>query len=493
MNTSAEQQLSDEIDIKALILPIWKTKFYITAFGAMFALLVLVYQLGGFAFNKAQTASVQVHFDFKGADEGTYPNGTKFSPQELLSGAVLSELYSDLNTDEFSYAELAGGITLKPNFDGAEQLEAVVQDLISKNKGLTTQDFGSAISEYTATLVNQSKTNITLVFDLELVNGSMKRATDILTQIPTIWATQALKDRGVLITSIPPISGLETRMMSDELLVQVNVLSDTHSLLDKHITILLTQSANRTISDANTGQTLSDLSHKLDMEDKYRISILKELIVKHGIGVKDNDWYEGFRDARLGKLERERSSLERLVIVYEDAIYQFNQQHNQLTNGNADSQGNKQATVYAPQYGEDVINTLLQLGSKMADPTYRKELLEEKIALSTRLQKIITEIEFYKSDVSSSPQGLSKAQIEQLINESFESLDSINKALISITNVANFSHLDNRGELYDLVGVIEESSNNSFTSKIQLKVILGFILGCMLATVMVIGRRLLRS
>jgi hypothetical protein len=105
------------------------------------------------------------------------------------------------------------------------------------------------------------------------------------------------------------------------------------------------------------------------MEDKYRISILKELVVKHGIGVKDDDWYEGFREARLGKLERERSSLERLVIVYEEAIDQFNQQQNQTINGNSSSQGNAQTSVYAPQYGEDVINTLLQLGSKMADPT----------------------------------------------------------------------------------------------------------------------------
>jgi hypothetical protein len=190
-----------------------------------------------------------------------------------------------------------------------------------------------------------------------------------LAQIPSIWAAQALQDRGVLVTSIPPISGLETRMMSDALLVQVNVLSDTHSLLDKHIGALLAKSSNRTISDPSTGQTLSDLSHKLDMEDKYRISILKELVVKHGIGVKDDDWYEGFREARLGKLERERSSLERLVIVYEEAIDQFNQQQNQTINGNSSSQGNAQTSVYAPQYGEDVINTLLQLGSKMADPT----------------------------------------------------------------------------------------------------------------------------
>ena len=88
---------------------------------------------------------------------------------------------------------------------------------------------------------------------------------------------------------------------------------------------------------------------------------------------------------------------------------------------------------------------------------------------------------------------MEKDQVERLIVESFESLDSINKALVSITTVANASHLDNRGELYNLVGLVQEQSNSNATSKVQLKVILGFILGCMLATVMVLGRRLLRS
>ena len=434
-----------------------------------------------------------IPIDFKGADQGSYPNGTKFSPQELLSGSVLSELYSELNTDSFSYTEMVESIVLTPNFAGADQLEILIQDLISKDKGLSTQDFSSAVSEYTDTLVNQSKTNVTVTLDLNLVNGSVDEGTRILTLIPKIWASQALEDRGVLVTSTPPISGLDTRMMSDELLVQVNVLSDTYSLLDSHLSSLMTNSNNRTVSDPATGQTLSDLSHKLDMEDKYRISILKELIVKHGIGIKDDDWYEGFRDARLGKLERERSSLERMVVVYEEAINQFNQQQGEMSAIGSGANAGKQATVYAPQYGEDVINTLLQLGSKMADPEYRKKLLQEKITLSTRLQKIITEIEFYKAENDSVRQELGEEQVEKLINESFNSLNDINQALVRITEIANSSRLDNRGELYDLVGEVTQQNGSNLTGNVQLKVILAFIVGCMLATVVVLGRRMLRS
>ena len=98
-----------------------------------------------------------------------------------------------------------------------------------------------------------------------------------------------------------------------------------------------------------------------------------------------------------------------------------------------------------------------------------------------------------KADKDTASKNLGKQQVEQLINESYDSLDTINKALISITSVANSSHLDNRGELYDLVGVVTERSNSNVTRNVQLKVILGFILGCMFATAMVLGRRLMRS
>jgi len=491
MSTEMQAAYNDEIDLRTLITPVWHAKVWIISIGLMLALLVFAYQLGGIALDKTRSANVQVHFNFKGADSGSYPNGTSFSPQELLSGSVLSELYRKLDTDDYTYEQLVEAIVLKPNFNGADQLAVVVTDLVSQNKGLSTKEFSSAVSEYTNTLTNQSKTHISLAMDLNLVSGNFEKATYILTQIPTIWASQALEDRGVLSTSIPTISGLSARLISDELLVRVNVLSDTHSLLSQQVELLINSSSNRTITDPSSNFSLSDLSHNLAMEDKYRISILKELIVKHGIGVSDDDWYEGFRDARLGKLQRERSSLERLVIVYEDAINQFNQQQNQLANSSNGTSNTDQTTVYAPQYGEDVINTLLQLGSKMADPAYRKELLAEKIALSTRLQKIITEIEFYESDNDGTKQDLSADQVAKLINESFSALDKVNTALIKITDIANASRLDDRGELYDLVGKITKQENSNLSRSTLLKVILAFIVGCMLATVIVLFRRMM--
>jgi len=240
--------------------------------------------------------------------------------------------------------------------------------------------------------------------------------------------------------------------------------------------------------------TLTDLQYKLDLENKYRISVLKELVVKNGIGIKNESLYKGFRDARLGKLERQRSSLERMVDVYEQALIEFNQQqYSSSEDSGSQGESSSGTTLYSPQYGEDVINRLMELGSKMSDPEYRKSLLQEKIDISTSLQTVITEIEFYDLKKPNGDVGnISVAEISNLISQSFIELEGIHSALLGIIQVSNLSSLDDRGELFDLVGGIQEHVSSNFPQKLKLKAALAFVLGGILGMVVVFGRRVLR-
>jgi len=369
-----------------------------------------------------------------------------------------------------------------------------VTGLLSKEKGLTNKEYSDAVSEYTTEIVNQSKKNVILTIDLNLFDGNLTKSSDLLHSIPKIWATHAIEDRGVLVMFSPTISTLDERINSGELLIQVNVLGDTQYLLHKAVTSLSGSLDNKSIKDPASGMSIADLRYKLDLESKYRISILKELVVKNGIGVKNQSWYRGFRDARLGKLERERSSLERMVDVYEQALIEFNQQQYGSSEGSR-SQGESSSgtTVYSPQYGEDVINRLMELGSKMSDPEYRKSLLQEKIDISTKLQEVITEIDFYDFD---EPTGdvanISVEEISNLIADSFKELEEIHSALLGIIQVSNLSSLDDRGELFDLVGSVQENVSSNLSLRVMLKAVLAFILGCILGMAVVFGRRVLR-
>jgi len=489
-----DRSYDDEIDLRDIFIPLWKAKYRILLFGLICLSLTLVYSLGGFIVDKSNYASIQVHFNFQGVENGVFPNGEKFSPQELISGSVLSEVYRNIDSPSFSYSDLVSAINVTPDFNGADELESVVTGLLSKEKGLTNKEYSDAVSEYTNEIVTQSKKNVVLTIDLNLFDGNLKKSSDLLHSIPKIWATHAIEDRGVLVMFSPTISTLDSSIKSGELLIQVNVLSDTVSLLSQTVTGLSGSLDNKSITDPESGMSLADLRYKLDLENKYRISILKELVVKNGIGVKNESWYKGFRDARLGKLERERSSLERMVDVYEQALIEFNQQQYSPSEGSKSQGGSSSGTtVYSPQYGEDVINRLMELGSKMSDPEYRKSLLQEKIDISTKLQAVITEINFYDfkkptGDVA----NISVEEISNLITQSFTELEEIHSALLGIIQVSNLSSLDDRGELFDLVGTVQENVSSNLSQRVMLKAVLAFILGCILGMVVVFGRRVLR-
>ena len=489
-----EHNFDDEIDLRDIFIPLWKAKYRILLFGLICLSLTLVYSLGGFVVDKSNYASIQVHFNFQGVENGVFPNGEKFSPQELISGSVLSEVYRNIDSPSFDYADLVSAINVTPDFNGADELESVVTGLLSKEKGLTNKEYSDAVSEYTNEIVTQSKKNVVLTIDLNLFDGNLKKSSDLLHSIPKIWATNAIEDRGVLVMFSPTISALDSNIKSGELLIQVNVLSDTHGLLSKSVTGLSGSLDNKSITDPASGMTVADLLYKLDLENKYRISILKELVVKNGIGVQNESWYKGFRDARLGKLERERSSLERMVDVYEQALIEFNQQQYSPSEGSKSQGGSSSGTtVYSPQYGEDVINRLMELGSKMSDPAYRKSLLQEKIDISTKLQAVITEINFYDfKEPAGDVANISVEEISNLISQSFTELEEIHSALLGIIKVSNLSSLDDRGELFDLVGSVQENVSSNLSQRVMLKAVLAFILGCILGMAVVFGRRVLR-
>ena len=112
-----------------------------------------------------------------------------------------------------------------------------------------------------------------------------------------------------------------------------------------------------------------------------------------------------------------------MVEVYDKAIIQFNQQQAQQTQSVSGGSNAGGTQVYSPQYSDDLINSLLQLGSKMADPEYRKQLLQKKIDLSSKLQLVITEIEFYSSGSDQQLEtGVDITQIGTLLSQSSATL-----------------------------------------------------------------------
>ena len=157
VSTTARQTFDDEINLRDIFIPLWKEKYRILLFGIISLSVALVYLMGVPLIDKTRYASLQVHFNFEGVETGNFPNGEKFSPQQLVSGSVLSNVYNKIDSPTFTYLDLVNSIKVLPSFNGDTELKSVVTRLLSTEKGLTNTEYSEAVSNYAEEITAQSK------------------------------------------------------------------------------------------------------------------------------------------------------------------------------------------------------------------------------------------------------------------------------------------------------------------------------------------------
>ena len=114
----------------------------------------------------------------------------------------------------------------------------------------------------------------------------------------------------------------------------------------------------------------------------------------------------------------------------------------------------------------------------------------EKVALSVKLQTILTEISFFNYE-NQVPTKLTKEDIYIEIAQASSALEIIKDATGRIIDEYNSHAFNNTGSLFSISGVVVLSEGQGLNDpKLKLKVVLGFILGGMLAVFWVWGRRL---
>lgn len=77
--------------------------------GSSVTMALVVFYLGGFVLQKSSHATLQLQFNFKGVETGKFPNGSNFSPLELISTPVLTQVYQQFqNTHQLVYRPVLG-------------------------------------------------------------------------------------------------------------------------------------------------------------------------------------------------------------------------------------------------------------------------------------------------------------------------------------------------------------------------------------------------
>jgi len=489
-----QSEPGDEIDLKDIILPIWKAKYRIILVSFLFAGLVFGYHLFRYSFTAPSQYSATVNFNFEGVEKGAYPNGSKFSPNDLVSNNVLRRVFDELQLAEkaMEFSDFATAITVKSGFFGEDLLTSSAAEIASKDKKISVEEFNKIVSTYTVALNTYSLQNAVLTLDNSDLKLGQAQAEAVLLKIPDVWAEYSIQELGVMAVFSDIVTVDVKNGLGLEPLVMVNKLADYSELLTGLINDLKTHPRTISISDNTSGYTLNDLSYQLIQIQKYQVNTLRSVITDNAGYSNDVGLHESFRSGQLDKLQRDKGELVRLINVYDETSAQFDQiafSRNQSMI-KQDAQDLTEKTIYSPQYGDALVNSLLELGGKMADPEFRKTLINKRIELAIRLQKVQkveTEIDIF----SSSSKSIPKVDLLGYLAKAADDLTGVANSLGAIVKSYNSYAFNEQGSLYSINGAITSSEGYGLNDpKLKLKVVLGFILGGMLAVFGVWGRRL---
>ena len=498
-NSTPEQQrhLDDEIDLRDLILPLIRGKWLIILSAILCVMLVATYHLGRYAFNYPEEYAVTVAFQFSSPEPGQYPNGQAFSANDLIAGNIVRDVYlANSELQEFaSYADFANQLRVDQGFTALGIFESQVVQWADSDRKVTVEQFNERVANYMDVLRQASTRTATVVLDNSKLKLPENVARKIMVAIPQAWASYAVNNRGVL-NKFPAFSpeAVAVDVEGQDAFVVINVLDD---IARETAEILSEFSAEPGASSFIVPETLisvTDLRTELDLLRKYRILLFKNLITNqiNSLGSQIGGLRQEMMQARLQQLNSRESELVRLITVYEDSIDQFDKLSDRRVPSDSSNPGG--TTIYSPQYNESFVNTMLELGSKLADPEFRKDLISEKISISTELEQVRTEIDLFTDTSTGSQNTLRLETINAELEDIKAQLSAIRDNTVRLINAYNTSLNSNSSSLYQSLGDVEAVAGYQLINESIFKILAAaLVLGLFLGVLLVFLRSMLKN
>ena len=498
-NSTPEQQrhLDDEIDLRDLILPLIRGKWLIILSAILCVMLVATYHLGRYAFNYPEEYAATVAFQFSSPEPGQYPNGQAFSANDLIAGNIVRDVYlANSELQEFaSYADFANQLRVDQGFTALGIFESQVVQWADSDRKVTVEQFNERVANYMDVLRQASTRTATVVLDNSKLKLPENVARKIMVAIPQAWASYAVNNRGVL-NKFPAFSSeaVAVDVEGQDAFVVINVLDDVARETAEILSEFSNEPGASSFIVPEILVSVIDLQTELELLRKYRILLFKNLITNqiNSLGSQIGGLRQEMMQARLQQLNSRESELVRLITVYEDSIDQFDKLSDRRVPSDSSNPGG--TTIYSPQYNESFVNTMLELGSKLADPEFRKGLISEKINISTELEQVRTEIDLFTNANAGGQNTLRLETINAELADIKAQLSAIRDNAVRLINAYNTSLNSNSSSLYQSLGDVEAIAGYQLINESIVKILAAaLVLGLFLGVLLVFLRSMLKN
>ncbi len=405
-----------------------------------------------------RVAELPFRLEFKGAERGQYPNGTRFQSSEILSGPVLLAVYRANDLAQFMrFEEFRSSLFILEQNEALEQIVREYRSRLADPK-LTAVDRERLEQEFAEKRASLSQASYSLVFSSTIKTPAVPQTLQakVLNDILSTWAEQTVQNKGVVLYDLSILSSavFERAMLEsydyvitlDMLRSKINrVIGNIDELLEiPGAKVVRTQGAQRV--------SLAEIKVKLQDMLSFRIQPLVGLVLSKGIS-KDPTASIQFLETRLRFNELQRNEEERRTQALRDSLTAYLQQASRATSAPETASGNVpqgSGTTVIPQFGESFLDRIMEMSTEGNDLEYRQGMVDALREQSLAVVPLESEAEYYRQLLESlrgfesrarPPQDseieLIRTQVDSVVNGAIQATDQVNQIYTEVSKNLN--------------------------------------------------------
>jgi hypothetical protein len=470
------------------------------------ALFVVVAGLGLWSFHYPvqKKATLDFRIDFDGIQDGKYPNGSKFSVEDLLSEPILRRVYDENALQKYATFEKFHAAVFVTSSNRALEfleMEYRVRLADAKLQPIDRQRIEREFNEKAGAL-KTSTFHLTLIRSERLREMDASLMEKALRGILNGWADDAAKMRGALRYDLPTYSRTMIRkeeMQSQDFLIGIDMLRTKINRVVSNVDELLGVPGIQQFRLPGSGMSLPEIRFRLVDINNYQISTALGVIREMGLSKDlsptlryvDNRLFEVGLDLTLAQ-ERERKLREAFDTYVRAETPGATLGKGPGAEGSAGAGRESGTAAVIPQLGESFIDRLMQLGNRNTDVGFRQGLTERIIVAGTQQVAYAKEVAFYKDiqsafrrtaprlDKGTSAYANAAKQIESGLASAVEELGKALDDIQAIYNLISARNLRPASFLYtvEAPAIIDSTSAFSFWRFLALGVLFVGFAGC---------------
>jgi hypothetical protein len=445
--SSAEVMYEDEILLRPILRILWSYRRAIV--GVVAGVMVVFATVAAAVSSIApveRTGTLGFRLLFDGASEGRYPNGTPFTNAEITSTPVLTEVFNVNTLERFgSFEAFRNSVfvlsQLNPELDA---LSFAYQTKLSDLE-LTPVDRSRLEDEFQA---KRDSLNPSYTLNLRASNriAAMPRSltAKVLDNTLAIWATQASERKGALHYDTPVLSRNILKrhvVMDDDYLTGIDVL---RTQIVRMITNIDQIERLPGAALLRTGDDRISLREsKVELEDilRFQIRSLFGMLRETGLSNSPSDMQQYIKD-QLFQIRLDREQAEKSVQALQAALRAYMGQKGaraiQTTDSGLGGRTLGQAPgnqAMVPQFGDSVVERLVEMSTLNIDADYRQMLTDRVITESLVVAKLGREQANYEETMRSlqgvrtpteeGGRDIQRSQLQSGLNEAFDAVTRV--------------------------------------------------------------------